>query len=76
MISGLDIAGFSKANIFGITIIVFIFLRKSNIISIGILIASTRGYLSIYIVYTKGKFDLFYIFMSVLRGYNKKEKKP
>jgi hypothetical protein len=75
MISGPDIAGFSKASIFGIAIIVFLFLRKGNIASIGVLIANAGNYLGIYMVYTKSKFDLFYTFTSILRGYNRKKGK-
>jgi hypothetical protein len=72
---GLDITRFSKTNIFGAIIIIFFFLRKNNIILIGILIINTRGYLGIYIIYTKSKFDLFYIFTNILRGYNRKKRK-
>jgi hypothetical protein len=72
---GPDIAGFSKANIFSVAIIIFLFLRKSNIASIGVLIASTRNYLGTYIIYTKSKFDLFYTFTSTLKGHNRKKKR-
>jgi hypothetical protein len=76
MISGLDVARFSKTNIFSAIIIIFFFLRKSNIVSIGILIASAGGYLNTYAVYAKSKFDLFYMFTSTLKDYNRKKRKP
>jgi hypothetical protein len=70
---GLDIVGLSKASIFGAIVIVFSLLKKGNIILIGVLIANIGGYLNTYAIYTKGEFDLFCMFTSTLRGYNKKK---
>jgi hypothetical protein len=44
--------------------------------SIGALIAGIRGYLGTYAIYTKGKLNLFYMFTSILGGYNRKKRKP
>jgi hypothetical protein len=75
MVSRPDVVGFSKTSIFSVIIIVFIFLRKGNIASIGVLITSAGNYLNTHAIYTKGKFDLFCMFTSALKGYNGKERK-
>jgi hypothetical protein len=64
---------FPETGIFGIAIAVLIILRQSNITAIGGLITSIGGYFCAYIIYAKGKFDLFYKFASTLGGYDKKE---
>jgi hypothetical protein len=42
-------------------------------LTIGILAASIRGYFGAYVVYAKGKFNLFRIFAGILGGYDRKE---
>jgi hypothetical protein len=62
-------------------IIILVFLGKNNI-TVGFVIrinkvfaTNIKGYFGIYIIYTKSKIDLFYIFAGILGGYNRKEGK-
>jgi hypothetical protein len=81
LVSQTNIIGFPKVGIFSIAIIVFVFLRKSNItagFAVGInrvFVAGIKGYFGAYIIYTKSKINLFRIFAGMLGGYNKKKRK-
>jgi hypothetical protein len=75
VVSGPDVVRFSKTGIFGVTVIVFSFLRKGNIVLIGVLITSARSYLNTYTIYTKNEFDLFYTFTNTLKDYDRKKGK-
>jgi hypothetical protein len=81
LVSQANIIRFPKAGIFSIAITILVFLGKSNITA-GFIIrinrvfaAGTRGYFGAYTIYTKSKINLFRIFIGILGGYNKKEKK-
>jgi hypothetical protein len=74
-----NIIGFPKAGIFSITIIVLVFLGKSNIaagfaVRINrVFAAGTRGYFGTHTIYAESKIDLFCMFIGILGGYNRKE---
>jgi hypothetical protein len=79
LVSQANITGFPKTGIFNTTIIILVFLGKSNTtvgFAIGInrvFAAGTRGYFGIYTIYIESKIDLFCIFASILGGYNRKK---
>jgi hypothetical protein len=75
LIPRLYIIGFLKARIFNITVAILVVFKKNNIIAIGSFITNAGNYFYTYMVYTKSKFDLFYTFASILRGYDKKKER-
>jgi hypothetical protein len=81
LVSQTNIIGFPKVGIFSIAIIVFVFLRKNNIIAgfaIGInrvFAVGIRGYFGAYIIYTESKVNLFCTLINMLGGYDRKEKR-